>query len=619
MQTDFPPSGVARFRASPLKSTGPALALERVAVLACAAIWCVLLVTDLRAEEMSEARFGEKLERARELNISAPWQESQVLLDELEPHLARATRDQKVDYWLLVSRNQALAGDIEAGLATLRRLLARPMRVDQRARTYRRAANLTMLARKWEETFEYLIRGLELSDRLQGDDRIYSPFSLAAYLYALVGEHENAIEYGHAAVENARAHGTPRDRCVDRGRLAFAYKAAGRHASALEHYRKAVSVCLASGDDLFTGTIQSGLADLLRNAGEYARAEQTFTQAFARLEAAEYAPGLAEARLYKARLLAETDRRDQMRQLLYEILPQLRKQAAWDYLAEAREMLARAAADRGEFQAAMAHMKDSLDARRRLLDQDRARQLAHLQVVFDTRSQQQELALLQEQRRAAELESQSRSANRHQRWLITAGGALLLLTLVLLLAHVLRSRQHFRRMSRLDGLTRVNNHTRFFEVAGSMADGARLDGHALALILGDIDHFKRVNDRFGHIAGDRVLRRVARAMRREAPEAASIGRIGGEEFAACMPVESQESVRAYIENVREAVARIDPGEDNEPLTLSFGVAHMRPGETMSSLRLRADGALYRAKTAGRDRIVFADGAEDRADDPPPAW
>jgi len=148
MQMAFGPSGMARSKAARLKPAGLESPLLRLAVLACAAVCWALLVADRQADEMSARQFGEKLERARELNVSAPWQESQLLLDELEPHLEQATRDQMIDYWLLVSRNQALAGEIEAGLATLRELLAGPMEDVQRARAYRRAANLTMIARK---------------------------------------------------------------------------------------------------------------------------------------------------------------------------------------------------------------------------------------------------------------------------------------------------------------------------------------------------------------------------------------------------------------------------------------------------------------------------------------
>jgi diguanylate cyclase (GGDEF)-like protein len=606
MQLAFGPSGTARIKASRLKPAGSESALLRLAVLACAAVCWALLVADLQADEMSARQFGEKLERARELNVSAPWQESQLLLDELEPHLEQATRDQKIDYWLLVSRNQALAGEIEAGLTTLRELLAGPMEDVQRARAYRRAANLTMIARKWEATFEYIIRGLELIDGLEGDDKIYAPFSLAAYLYALVGEYETAIEYGHASVENARSHGTMRDRCVIHGRLAFVYKAAGQYETALEHYREAVSICLESGDDLFTGTIQSGFADLLRHAGEYDRAEEAFAQAFERLEAADYAPGLAEASLYKSRLLEETDRFDRMRELLEDTLPRLRDQEVWDYVAEAREMLARTAAARAEFRNAVEHMEQSLEARRRLLDQNRARHLAYLQVVFDTRAKQQELALLREQRRAAELEAASRRTDRRMRWLAAGAAALALLALLLVLTHVLRGRHHFRRLSRLDSLTRLANHTRFFEAAADMVRQSRDSESPVTLIIGDIDHFKRVNDRFGHIAGDHTLKAVARALRDRCPKGALIGRIGGEEFAVCLPDSSTESIERLLDEWRQAVSRIDCGGDDWPLTMSFGVARARLRESLALLRLRADEALYRAKNDGRDRIVFAD-------------
>jgi diguanylate cyclase (GGDEF)-like protein len=251
-------------------------------------------------------------------------------------------------------------------------------------------------------------------------------------------------------------------------------------------------------------------------------------------------------------------------------------------------------------------MTHSLDARHRLLDQDRARQLAHLQVVFDTRSKQQELALLQEEHRAAELESQSRSAGRRLRWLASGVAALALVALLLVLAHVLRGRHHFRRLSRLDSLTRLANHTRFFEAAADLVRQSHGSESPVTLIIGDIDHFKLVNDRFGHIAGDRTLKAVARALRAGCPEDALIGRIGGEEFAVCLPDSSTESIERLLVEWRRALSRIDCGGDDWPLTMSFGVARAGPAESLAALRLRADEALYRAKRSGRDQVVFAE-------------
>lgn len=576
------------------------------ALLACTILWLAGAPSPA-AGQMSPERFGQDLERAKELNVTEPWQVSQALLDQLEPHLAEATREQAVEYWLLAARNQALAGDMGKGLATLQELLGGPMRVDQRVRAYSRAANLALLLRKWEETFEYLIRGLELKDRLEPADRVHVPFGLAAYLYAKVGEIDSAIEYGRLAVATAQAHGNAWELCIVQGRLAFVYKTSGQQAQALRHYRDALDACLKSGDELITGTVESGLADLLREAGDHAEAEELFTSALARLTATDYTYGLAETRLYSARLELERGRKDRLRELLEVALPELEQQQAWEYVAEAHEMLARAAATSGDHREAFEHMQSGLEARQRFLDRDRSLRLAHLQIAFDTRSQQQELALLREQQRAAELAAQSRRAGRHMRWLGAGAAGLLLLVLFLLLAHVARGRRHFRRLSELDGLTGLANHTRFFDAARALADRCASEGRSFALVLGDIDHFKRVNDEHGHMAGDRTLRQVARVLRECSPEGAPLGRIGGEEFAVCLPAASRASAGRFVEDVRAALGKVgNGGTDAAALTMSFGVAEANPGESLGALRLRADQALYRAKHAGRDEVVFAD-------------
>lgn len=576
------------------------------ALLACTILWLAGAISTA-AGEMSAERFGQVLARAKELNVTEPWQVSQALLDELEPHLSEATRDQVVDYWLLAARNQALAGDMGKGLATLQELLGGPMRLDQRARAYSRAANLALLLRRWEETFEYLIRGLELKERLEPADRVHVPFGLAAYLYAKVGEIDSAIEYGRLAVATAQAHGNAWELCIVQGRLAFVYKTSGRQAQARRHYRDALDACLRSGDDLITGTVESGLADLLREAGDHAEAEELFTSALARLTTADYTYGLAEARLYSARFHLEHGRKDRVRELLELALPQLEQQQAWDYVAEAHEMLAHAAATAGDHREAFEHMQHGLEARQRFLDRDRSLRLAHLQIAFDTRSQQQELALLRQQQRAAELASQSRRAGHHMRWLGAGAAALLLLVLFLLLAHVARGRRHFRRLSQLDGLTGLANHTRFFDTARALAERCASEGRSFVLVLGDIDHFKRVNDRFGHMAGDRTLREVARVLRELSPEGALAGRIGGEEFAVCLPAATRASAGRFVEAVRAALRAVgNGGTGAAALTMSFGVAEADRGERLGSVRLRADQALYRAKRAGRDKVVFAD-------------
>ncbi len=530
------------------------------------------------------------------------------MLDEIEPRLAEATPEQRGDFWLLKARNHTLAGDLDKALEQLEDLFDKPLALKQEVRAYALAANVAMFLRRWEETFNYLNRALELSGRLDPSESadVSKTFSLAAYVYAKIGETQQAIDYGKRAVEFAQGNGIARNVCISHGRLAFVYKTADMFEPARRHYREALGICIETGDELVTGIIQSGLADLFRATGDFEQAEELFQQVLPRLRETGFHSGLAEARFYKARLHWELDELETTERLLEQALSPLEDDETWDYIAEAYGMLSDIETGRGNHEQALAYMRQQLEARERFLDLERARQLAHLQVAFDMRSREQELALLREQQRVSELQTESRRHQERLRWLAYAFGAFLFLILILLLIRVLRERRHFRRLAGLDSLTALNNHTRFFDTARTMADKAHHDHSPLVLALGDIDYFKRVNDEFGHIAGDRALKEVARVLREAFPSSTNIGRIGGEEFALCLPDATVEDALTRLDAVREALATIKYGGNSKPLTMSFGVAELGREEPLEELRRRADEALYRAKHGGRNSVVIAD-------------
>ncbi|WP_049821050.1 sensor domain-containing diguanylate cyclase [Kineococcus radiotolerans] len=166
-----------------------------------------------------------------------------------------------------------------------------------------------------------------------------------------------------------------------------------------------------------------------------------------------------------------------------------------------------------------------------------------------------------------------------------------------------------RRAATLDGLTGVANRRTLDEVL------ARVDGEALAVALLDVDHFKAVNDRFGHQTGDEVLRAVAAAAVSAVREGDLVARYGGEEFAVLMPGTGTAEAQVVVERLRAAVA----GGTTPRVTCSVGIAGGAAGDP-AALLAEADRALYAAKAAGRDRSVLAEqlgprsaevGAEDR--------
>ncbi len=161
------------------------------------------------------------------------------------------------------------------------------------------------------------------------------------------------------------------------------------------------------------------------------------------------------------------------------------------------------------------------------------------------------------------------------------------------------------RLSTADPLTGLLNRRGVDSLLGQI-DEEEL--RKLSVIMADVDHFKKVNDSHGHSVGDGVLRVVAGKLAEVVRESDAVARYGGEEFLMVLPGATQQQATRIAERARDAVSKepIRSGSLEVSVTVSFGVAQWRPGESRESLIARADAALYEAKDAGRDQVVIAD-------------
>lgn len=157
-----------------------------------------------------------------------------------------------------------------------------------------------------------------------------------------------------------------------------------------------------------------------------------------------------------------------------------------------------------------------------------------------------------------------------------------------------------------DALTGVGNRRRLDQALATEISRVRRTGGTLSAIMADIDHFKRVNDDYGHGAGDKVLARLGATFRTQTRPTDIVARFGGEEFVVLMPHTGLAQAASKAEQLRNAVAAecIEPLP--RPVTSSFGVAELSRGEDGDSFLARADAALYRAKEGGRNRVATAD-------------
>jgi len=174
-----------------------------------------------------------------------------------------------------------------------------------------------------------------------------------------------------------------------------------------------------------------------------------------------------------------------------------------------------------------------------------------------------------------------------------------------------RSNAELERQAFFDRLTGAANRRYFESLLDREVERADRYGTPFALVMFDLDHFKRVNDTWGHDVGDLVLQEVARIVDERLREADVLGRWGGEEFMILLPGDVAEQAAVAAEAVRERVAEHAFPRAGR-VTISLGVAGYRPGEPRMELLRRLDQALYRAKREGRNRVVVAEDATDDA-------
>ena len=168
-------------------------------------------------------------------------------------------------------------------------------------------------------------------------------------------------------------------------------------------------------------------------------------------------------------------------------------------------------------------------------------------------------------------------------------------------------RELFERTVR-DPLTGLYNRAFFTEQLGPLAERGAARGLGLAVLMLDIDHFKRINDTYGHDVGDTVLCEVGRVLREAARSEDLVARYGGEEFVLALPVSAPDQATERAERVRVSLSlrRIETPGGPIRVTASLGLAFAPPGSTRPSASLitAADHCLYQAKNAGRNRVVF---------------
>lgn len=224
---------------------------------------------------------------------------------------------------------------------------------------------------------------------------------------------------------------------------------------------------------------------------------------------------------------------------------------------------------------------------------------------FDIARREQENRKLAADRQLRDQQLAALKRVRHWQRLALALGGLLIILLLWQAVRLLRRSRRLQRMAMTDALTQVANRRGVEQMGRRAIEQSHETAQPLSLVALDVDHFKRVNDSYGHPVGDMVLTRLVVAAQESLRQIDHLGRIGGEEFVAILPGSGLQAATRIAERLRRDIEALDLGDlaPDLRISISLGVAELQPGETLDGLIARADQALYLAKQQGRNRVM----------------
>jgi diguanylate cyclase (GGDEF)-like protein len=382
----------------------------------------------------------------------------------------------------------------------------------------------------------------------------------------------------------------------------------GDPAAALDYYRRSLALEQQRGDSAEIAVVERSIGIAMTKTGRPAQALRWLDAALAYYVRTGDVDGQARSRLSRGTALRAAGRPAEALADLEAAQVHFDSTRNTRFLERLHDERALAFAAAGDWPRAYEARGTQLRLQQALAEQLKEEHTSRLRVQFDTEKKEAEnRALLLENRLRGQRLAAAARIRRLQTVIIGLSAAIMAILAVLVARHVQNERR-LRTMAMTDELTRLPNRRHLLAVAHERLADAKRSHKPVSILALDVDHFKRINDTFGHEVGDTVLRRVAETCRAALRHDDVIGRTGGEEFVVVLPHAGAERAMEIAERLRAAVERLEWADVDPALrvTVSVGVAERAPADDdFAALSRRADDSLYRAKERGRNRVDLA--------------
>ncbi len=402
------------------------------------------------------------------------------------------------------------------------------------------------------------------------------------------------------------------DRCATYSYKVNAISGAVTLSSADPELLRAIAICLADKQAIFANTLRLDRADLLLQEGHPEQSIALLKKIEPSVRQSQFKPHLTALYYYLAQAyLSQGHAAKAKKWALAVVTASDPKNFTWP-LQTAYNVLYKVEKKAGHPVAALSYYQKYVAQEKAAMDDTKTRALAYQMVRQQVLDKKLKLEALDKKNRILELRQELAGKAQETSRLHILLLALVIVVIGLWTFRLKHSQLRFRKLARHDGLTGVFNRQHFLHEAGRVLQRLHQADAGACLVALDLDHFKRINDTYGHAAGDEALRRVVEICSRELRGSDLFGRLGGEEFGILMPACTCEQGIEIATRVRRGLSaaplKLNP-ETTVVVSASLGLAHSTAsGYAFHQLFTDADAALYRAKHGGRNRLVVDAGA-----------
>jgi diguanylate cyclase len=548
------------------------------------------------------SRYADSLAEADSLRSSNSKRFLEILAD-LENRKSEATKTESQKLRYLQAFSTIYQDRFADGVKQSTQLYKQVKDVDLQFRTGSLIANLTAITRDFSTGLPYVQSNLEMRGKVNDKKIRHDGVGAAAVFYNQMGQYSLGLKYADEVLRESPA---PRARCFASSVKLESQQILGKLDGSSNSFDLALADCLKLGELMPASTLRATRARYLSKSGQVDKAIALLEQdALPDVIATHYPRLIAEIRSLLGQLKLQKGDLTEAQRQADETVALGDAIKSTQALVVAYGTLYQIAERRGQTTQALASYKQYAQAEKAYLGDVKAREVVYamFREQIQQKSKQLEFAEknLQLLRRQQMLERESADKAR----LAMVFLMLLLVGIIFWALQIKRHQGQLQRLAQTDTLTGLGNRHYFTQKSErALIDAARA-GESAALVMFDLDHFKAINDTYGHGAGDWVLKQVGKTCSAHCRKVDYLGRIGGEEFAVLLHGLDLSTATRLAEDCRSQLAQLDTRDCGYSfvVTASFGVSSTaQSGYDLSRLLSHADQMLYRAKNEGRNRV-----------------